>query len=107
MPFMGSIIPSSLVGLAAASRAKERAKAERRERAQSPGADSAGRGSDVAELSQPDAVQRVEGPELVQENGSEAAREDRAASGSSAYTADGDAVTREGGAAGGSLDVRG
>ncbi len=72
MPFLGSIIPASLVRLGAQRRRVER---DRREARRAVKAAAAQRGADVAELRTP-AVADAEPPRPVAENGSEDAHAD-------------------------------
>ncbi len=76
MPFVGSIIPASVVGLA---RQVKQARRKRDEVEEELAADAARRGADEAELAAPSEVGSVEASERVPANESELSREDHEA----------------------------
>jgi len=76
MPFVGSIIPSKLVGLGQQKRRAQRAADERRD---DPAGTQQARGTDHAEINAPDAVAGTERTERVAPTESERGREDHEA----------------------------
>lgn len=102
MPFLGSIIPSNAVGLAASKRAKDRERAEKKDKAEHSTTTGEARPEDVADLSEAAQTQPVDAVAKSPQNGSEEAREERLATGG--YGPNGTTPKDE---PKGSLDLRG
>lgn len=83
MPFLGSIIPSSSIGLAATRRAQDRERADKKDTSARTTSTGEARPDDIADITAAAETQPIDGVSKAHENGSEEGREERVSSGSS------------------------